>query len=455
MPVEYGESLSERELEIIALVAEGLTNREIATRTFLSPNTVKVHLRNIFTKTGAVSRTELTVRAMQEGWIDVPGVVAETPDEVDVPIAEVRDEEIPAPPLLAPSPWPTHRWFALVVGVLLAFGVLLTPVRAPGQANISGLENIFSSPQPLVYTSPPAGEDGWEELSPLPLRRAGLGLTATQGRLYAVGGMTENGPTAQLDIYDIESGNWQTAAPRPAALANYSVVAVGNALLTPGGCDAAWQPTDAVHRYDIAQNDWAAVAELPEPLCAYALAYTPERIYVFGGMGANKVYRAAAYAYDFAADVWEALPSPVTPRAFGAAALLSDRVFYVGGHDGKNELNTCEVYIPTERRWQRCAPLLQPRSGLGLVTLGNRLQAVGGGWDTYLGFSERYDAAHDRWTAFETPIVGEWRNLGLTAWDGALYGVGGWSGDYMNRTYRLEVLQFRTFIPITFSGNQP
>ena len=69
MPAEQGQPLSERELEITALVAEGVTNREIAVRLFLSPNTIKVHLRNIFTKTGVSSRTELSMLAVQEGWI--------------------------------------------------------------------------------------------------------------------------------------------------------------------------------------------------------------------------------------------------------------------------------------------------------------------------------------------------------------------------------------------------
>lgn len=458
MPVEYGEPLSERELEIIALVAEGLTNREIAARTYLSPNTVKVHLRNIFTKTGVVSRTDLTVRAMQEGWIVVPGVPMESPEPAPVPepVEKGPEAAVVLPPPPAPPPaWPMLRWPALAVGILLAVGVLLLPARTPGQAAISGPETIFSPTQSAANDLPPTGEDGWEELSPLPVRRAGLGVAAAQGRIYTVGGMTGDGPTDQIDVYDVGSGGWEAAAPRPAALANFSVVVLGNVLFAPGGCDANWRPVSDVHRYAIDQDAWESVAPLPEPLCAYALTNAGNHVYLFGGLATGNVYRAVAYTYDFTLDVWEELPAPPTARAFGAAAVLSDRVFYVGGYDGKRELNTCEVYLPTERRWQNCAPMLQPRSGLGLVTLGNRLQAVGGGWDTYLGFNERYDSAGDRWTAFETPIVGEWRNLGLTTWDSALYVVGGWDGDYMNRMYRLEVLQFRTFIPITFSGNQP
>lgn len=51
-------SLSERELEFLALVAEGLTNAQIAERLSVTEHTVKFHLQNIFQKLGATNRTE-------------------------------------------------------------------------------------------------------------------------------------------------------------------------------------------------------------------------------------------------------------------------------------------------------------------------------------------------------------------------------------------------------------
>jgi LuxR family maltose regulon positive regulatory protein len=60
---ELVEPLSERELEVLALVAQGLTNREIASRLFLSLNTVKAHTRNIYGKLDVHSRTQAISRA--------------------------------------------------------------------------------------------------------------------------------------------------------------------------------------------------------------------------------------------------------------------------------------------------------------------------------------------------------------------------------------------------------
>ena len=55
--------LSDREIEVLQLIAEGLSNPEIAGQLFLSLNTVKVHTRNIYSKLDAHSRTQAVVRA--------------------------------------------------------------------------------------------------------------------------------------------------------------------------------------------------------------------------------------------------------------------------------------------------------------------------------------------------------------------------------------------------------
>jgi DNA-binding NarL/FixJ family response regulator len=61
--------LSERELEIIELVATGLTNLEIASQLMISKRTVDNHVSNVFAKTGAKNRIALINWAMDQGKI--------------------------------------------------------------------------------------------------------------------------------------------------------------------------------------------------------------------------------------------------------------------------------------------------------------------------------------------------------------------------------------------------
>jgi LuxR family maltose regulon positive regulatory protein len=64
---ELIEPLSEREIEVLQLIAEGLTSREIAARLYLSPNTVKVHSRNINSKLGVNNRVKAVIKARTLG----------------------------------------------------------------------------------------------------------------------------------------------------------------------------------------------------------------------------------------------------------------------------------------------------------------------------------------------------------------------------------------------------
>lgn len=66
-PGDANEQLSGRELEIVRLIAEGLSNKEIGQRLFLTEKTVKNHTSRIFTKLNVVARTQVAVHAIRSG----------------------------------------------------------------------------------------------------------------------------------------------------------------------------------------------------------------------------------------------------------------------------------------------------------------------------------------------------------------------------------------------------
>jgi len=67
-------TLSDRELEILELVANGLTNQEISQKLEISKRTVDNHISNILTKTGTDNRVELVRWALQWGKICINDV---------------------------------------------------------------------------------------------------------------------------------------------------------------------------------------------------------------------------------------------------------------------------------------------------------------------------------------------------------------------------------------------
>ena len=61
--------LSPSQLEILRLLADGLSNREIASQVHLSENTVKSHVQVILRRLGARNRVEAAVQATKERWV--------------------------------------------------------------------------------------------------------------------------------------------------------------------------------------------------------------------------------------------------------------------------------------------------------------------------------------------------------------------------------------------------
>jgi DNA-binding CsgD family transcriptional regulator len=439
---EHGEPLTDREKEVLELVATGITNREVARKLFISVNTVKVHLRNVYAKLGADSRTEATMIAVREGWLTV--------DESDQALSgstspeEASSRTEVAPPL----PWP-KRIALLGALLVVVFAVVVTWPRSQSQAG-GGLDLPLDRAQSSLVNGGSGDTDSaWQERAQMPTRRAHLALTAVAGRLLAIGGQTPEGITGAVEAYDPEEDIWTPLTEKPLPVAYVDAATIGSNVYVPGGCDVESKPTRVVEVYDARADDWRQVSPLPQPRCAYALVAREEKLYLFGGWDGEQ-YVSTAYVYDSAADAWSVLPPMDVARGFPGAAFLDGQIYVAGGYDGEKELTVCASYDPVSQGWSECAPLTVGRGGLGLVAIGGQLYAVGGGgWSSYLGFNERYNPGENSWQAVETPLIGEWRNPGVTVLGATIYAVGGWSRDYLSLNQAYETLPFRIFIPVS------
>ena len=153
------QDLTAREAELIELMAQGYSNKEIADRLFLSPHTVKTHLRQAFRKAGVRNRVEAASwwarRDAQTPGGRSPGVV--------VPATRV--------------PWGRRRW-AMAAGVAVAVtGIVAGSLVFTGLGALDGGDHAGSAGAPVCSVMEMAVM-AWRAQDEVPLTLPG-GTTAT------------------------------------------------------------------------------------------------------------------------------------------------------------------------------------------------------------------------------------------------------------------------------------
>jgi DNA-binding NarL/FixJ family response regulator len=71
---DHFEGLSQREVDVLQIAANGKSSKEIGLTLYISPHTVQAHMRNIYTKLEVGSRAEAVAYALRQGWIALDGI---------------------------------------------------------------------------------------------------------------------------------------------------------------------------------------------------------------------------------------------------------------------------------------------------------------------------------------------------------------------------------------------
>lgn len=407
--------LSEREIEILRLLATGVSNKEIAQKLFISPNTVKVHLRNIFSKTGAVSRTEATLFAIRAGL-----VVVDTPT---TPPLSVVSETIPTPN--APRPLNQPRRSARVIrwAVVGALGLVLIASPLLWRA----LTAVSATPTVQANTpSPGPAPQRWQANADMPIAQSAFAVAAYNNQIYAIGGHVGGVITNVVSRYDANADEWMTLNPKPIPVAEMNAAVVGGQIYIPGGRLASGAVTSTLEIYHPDTDTWEQRAPLPMAMSAYALAAFEGQLYLFGGWD-GEAYRAEAFVYDPGQDAWAKLPPMPTARGQAGVAVAGGQIYVIGGSDGTSPLTQNEAFNPNSQTWLTRTPLPVGRANPGMTTIADNVYLVGGEGDPGPALTLQYSPAQDEWRTFEAPIgITHWRQLGLAVLNGQqLFAFGG------------------------------
>jgi len=426
--------LSEREREILRLVATGASNKEIAAHLFISPNTVKVHLRNIFEKIQVVSRTEATLYAIRNGLAPAPAggttldaVVNPTSVPGGAPdLAQLRptlDDNKPENKGNQKDHFKITGW--LIAWIALAAVMVLLAVAALARPGLLA-PWVGSAALPTAIPVP----DRWQSQPGLPEARRGMAAVVYEEKIFIFGGETAEGISAAANRFDPTAGAWQPLAAKPTAVSDIQAVLIGERIYIPGGQLQGGQPSRVLEVYDPRRNAWERRASLPAAISGYALAAVEGKLYLFGGWDGTKALNQT-WIYDPGADSWQAGSPMPTGRAYAGAATVGGKIYITGGYDGRKALAANEVYFPQrdgsgETPWAARRPLPEGRYAMGVASLADSIYLAGGesAASTQLT-SLQYLPASDEWQAYETPPITVGSHLALVAVGDQLVSLGG------------------------------
>jgi DNA-binding CsgD family transcriptional regulator/N-acetylneuraminic acid mutarotase len=438
-----GNELSERELEILRLVATGASNKEIAQKLFISPNTVKVHLKNIFGKVGVQSRTEAAMYAIKKGLLEIG-----LQNKLFQGGTEDSSRTLPADPI--PSEQQNTNFLSKSIKFisipLFLISILLVLYFLVFRKGISPEQ----SEQPVQSQ---VASTEWIAVNNLLFARSNFAVVQFEDSFIIIGGQTENGISDTVESFNITTNEKNFLEHKPTPVTDIQAATIQRKIYVPGGITQQGNPTNILEVYDPINNKWETSSPMPVALSAYALVSFEGLLYVFGGWNGNQ-YVDQSYEFNPASDIWKELPPMPVKRGYANAVVAGGKIYVIGGFDGTNYILDNNIFTPffsgeEGSSWKYASSLPEGRSAMGVVNLTDTLYLVGG----------KNGTKNDKICMAYFPLTDEWAylrdfprtnaySLGAGTIGGELYILGGIIGDKPSTEINSYKVLYSISIPI-------
>lgn len=462
---ELGEQLSEREQDVLEQLVQGASNKVIAANLFISPNTVKVHLRNINTKLGASSRTEASRIALEQGLVTLPGMEpaetapenGEPPSAEPAPVSEPDADQAQSSTASA-EPIPQEKSTASTnnVWLIAAVAVLVLALLGIGGWFLFNQQGEDGEVSADSFEPAQVEESRWFTSRKLPESLAGASAVTVGSDIYVIGGRQSDGAVNdEVHVYNTAEHEWRAVAINPEPTQNGSAIflVASDGIFSVGGELPNEALTDRVSVYNPAENSWGQAASLPKPLSGgLLLSDGGAQIYYLGGQDADGAV-SDAFVYDLTTDQWKSLPAMPDARTASTGGLVLGSIYVIGGQDSAgNPTADCFKFEISAGQWESCTGMSNSRVSASSAVIFNEIYVVGG--ETGADFGELYNPESDTWEQIDQPMVEEldshdWTNSAVSTVDSnKMYVLGGeFNGTLSTDAYFYSPLPYQSFIP--------
>lgn len=451
-----GIQISDRERQILEVVATGASNHEIAQELNISVHTVKVHLRNIYSKIGVQSRAAATRYAVEHGLVHISR--QSSPDSVPATEFSAGDETSELDADDSDSDNDTNESEA-------DGGDVETQARYNGTGeydDVSGQQTSSivvsampspespsaNKPETQVDTSQSEIADGssqtalaLSQATPVPLTPATPEtiVPATTPTSESAEKADTLAPTDQTVSNTHHSPRTVSGfAHSPLLLIGLAVVSVvltialvytllhqtQSTVATP--TIVTQEATDTIAQI-AAPERWTEHTAMLKPRTNFAAtAYDYDgKMYIIGGSVADAA-TAVVERYDPVNDVWVTLEEKPTAVSHIQAVTLGGLIYVPGGENANgNVLDIFEVYDPRSQNWMSLPSLPSPRSHYALASFEGQIYLFGG-WDgqTYCADVFIYNPIEEQWYTGQQ-LARPRRNAGAAVAEDRIYVIGG------------------------------
>jgi len=246
----------------------------------------------------------------------------------------------------------------------------------------------------------------WTEKMPMPTARSGVAIAVYNNKIYVIGGTVGNGYIGNNEVYDPATNTWETKASMPTPRTDLTASIVNDKIYLIGGkkyssTSPYFNETNVNEVYDPANDSWSTKTPIPTAVYGYASAVINGKIYIIGGSKSTTLLGSSIFVnsnqvYNPQTDKWSLAANLPDVATYGAAASTQgfmgpSRLYFIGGYFLSIFSGKTQVYNPDNNSWSTGASMPTPRAYLGVAVVNDVLYAIGGFDGTnWLNANEQY-----------------------------------------------------------------